>query len=107
MLFSASLELIQTQQSKEVLKHLGYPPYLNIILGVAKVLGAIAIVQWKFKAIKEWAYAGFAIDLIGAGASIYFAGDGVIAVLFVAIFLAVMLLSYYLWKKIDNIGQTA
>ena len=100
MMLSGITELMQNEQSKEVLLHLGYPIYLNLILGVAKVLGAIALLQMKFKTIKEWAYCGFAIDIIGASASIYFAGDGISKALFPAVFLAVMFVSYFFWKKI-------
>ena len=100
MMLSGITELMQNEQSKEVLLHLGYPIYLNLILGVAKVLGAIALLQMNFKTIKEWAYCGFAIDIIGASASIYFAGDGILKALFPAVFLAVMFVSYFFWKKI-------
>src|SRR3989338_3551310 len=99
MLFSGVSELMQTPQSVEVLKHLGYPAYLNIILGIAKVLGVLAILQWKFKTIKEWAYAGFAIDFLGASASLYFAGDGILVALSTLPFFAVMFTSYFFWKK--------
>ncbi len=99
MLMSGISSLILTEQSNEVMKHLGYPSYLNIILGVAKVLGAIAILQWKFKTVKEWAYAGFTIDFIGASASMIFSGDAILMALSPAIFLAVMFASYALWKK--------
>ena len=99
MLFSGFSQLMQVESSKEVMVHLGYPMYLNIILGIAKVLGVIALLQWKFKTIKEWAYAGFTIDFIGAGASMYFSGDGIMGVLSILPFLIVMFLSYWLWKK--------
>jgi len=102
MVFSGVLELLQTEQSKEVIKQLGYPVYLNTILGVAKILGAAAILQWKFKTIKEWAYAGFTIDLIGAAASLYFAGSGVLMALTTIPFFAVMFTSYFLWKKVEK-----
>ena len=103
MLYSGIVEVMQNEQAKEVMKHLGYPIYVNTIIGVAKILGALAILQWKFRTLKEWAYAGFTIDFIGAGASLYFAGDGILMVLSTTIFLAVMFLSYFLWKKVDNI----
>ena len=102
MLFSGVSEVMQTEQGKEIMKHLGYPIYVNTIIGVAKVLGGIAILQWKFKIVKEWAYAGFTIDFIGAGASFYFAGDGILIALSPAIFLAVMFISYFLWKKTEQ-----
>ena len=97
---------MQTEQAKEVMKHLGYPVYVNTIIGVAKILGALAILQWKFRTLKEWAYAGFTIDFVGAGASFYFTGDGILLVLSPAIFLAVMFISYFLWKKVEHIKKT-
>ncbi len=48
------------------MKTLGYPLYLLDILGTAKILGAIALVIPKFPRLKEWAYAGFVFDIIGA-----------------------------------------
>lgn len=106
MLFSGVTELMQTKQSVEIMKHLGYPAYVNTIIGVAKILGAIAILQWKFRTVKEWAYAGFTIDFIGAGASMYLAGDGILMALSPLIFLAVMFISYYLWKKVEKMQKT-
>ena len=101
MLFSGISELMQTEQSAEAMKQLGYPVYLNLILGAAKVLGVIAILQWKFKTIKEWAYAGFTIDFLGASASLYFAGNGILMALSTIPFFIVMFASYFLWKKIQ------
>jgi uncharacterized membrane protein YphA (DoxX/SURF4 family) len=48
---------------------LGYPAYFVTILGVWKVLGAIAILVPRFPRLKEWAYAGIIFDLTGAIAS--------------------------------------
>lgn len=89
------------EQGLEVMKQLGYPAYLFIIIGVAKVLGSVAVIQQKFKTIKEWAYAGFAIDYIGASASFYFVNGEFFAILFPIIFLIVLFASYFLWKKLE------
>ena len=105
MLMSGILEVMQTEQSVEVIRHLGYPAYVNTIIGVAKILGVIAILQWKFRTVKEWAYAGFTIDFIGAGASMYFAGDEILTALSPVIFIAVMFISYFLWKKTDKVQK--
>lgn len=102
MLFSGISELMQVESSKVVLQQLGYPLYLNIILGIAKVLGALALLQTMWKTLKEWAYAGFVIDFIGAGLSMYFAGDGILKALSPLPFLIVMFVSYALWKKVYN-----
>lgn len=45
---------------------LGYPVYFVPFVGVAKMLGVIAILIPGFPRIKEWAYAGLSFDLIAA-----------------------------------------
>src|ERR1700683_1226380 len=52
-----------------VVPELGYPMYFFAILGVWKVLGAIAILVPRFPRLKEWAYAGIFFDLTGAATS--------------------------------------
>ncbi len=99
MLFSGISELMQTQQGNDLLISLGYPLYLNFILGVAKVLGVIALIQPKFRTIKEWAYAGFTFDILGASASFALNGSSLGDSLFPLIILVVMFISYSLWKK--------
>ncbi|MEO6315821.1 MAG: DoxX family protein [Chitinophagaceae bacterium] len=87
------------QAGVEVMQHLGYPIYALSIFGIAKILGALAIVQNKFKTIKEWAYAGFTFNFIGAMLSRAYSGDQTSWILFPLIPLAVLFLSYYFWKK--------
>jgi hypothetical protein len=99
MLQSGITELMRTEGSKRLMDMLGYPQYLNSILGVAKILGVIAVVQPVYKTIKEWAYAGFTIDFIGAMVSGIYATDSIAIVVVPLVFLAVMFLSYFLWKK--------
>ncbi|WP_298477941.1 DoxX family protein [uncultured Maribacter sp.] len=40
-------------------EHLGYPPYLIHVLGVAQILGLVIVVSNRGKWLLEWAYAGF------------------------------------------------
>jgi hypothetical protein len=53
---------------------LAYPMYFFAILGVWKVLGAIAILAPRYPLLKEWAYAGIFFDLTGAAASCVMVG---------------------------------
>lgn len=101
MLQSGIVQLIPSEGSQELFTLLGYPLYLLTILGVAKLLGAIVLVFGTFKTLKEWAYAGFAFDFIGASASGAYIG-GMQVVIVPLLFLAVMFLSYFLWKKIEQ-----
>ena len=52
-----------------IVPELGYPMYFFAIIGVWKVLGAVAILVPGFPRLKEWAYAGIFFDLTGAAAS--------------------------------------
>ncbi len=101
MLQSGIVQLIPTEGSRELFTLLGYPLYLLTILGVAKIMGAIVLVLGTFKTLKEWAYAGFAFDFIGASASGAYIGE-MLVVIVPLVYLAVMFLSYFLWKKMEQ-----
>ena len=62
-------------------KHLGYPVYIIPFIGVAKLLGSITLVVPGFNRLKEWAYAGFSIDLLGALYSLIAIGEPIANVL--------------------------
>jgi hypothetical protein len=81
------------------LVHLGYPLYLMRILGLAKVLGGVAIVSGRSRTLKEWAYAGYTFDLLGAIASHLIVGDRPFAAV-PAIVLALVLTSYVQWARV-------
>ena len=57
------------------LVHLGYPEYFGTILGVAYVLGLVALYQPLWKWLQNWAWGGFAAAIVGAVASHLFVGD--------------------------------
>ena len=66
MLLSAySSVLSQPEAVKGMHDGLGYPIYFIPFVGVAKILGVIAILVPGFPRIKEWAYAGFFFDRCG------------------------------------------
>jgi uncharacterized membrane protein len=54
----------------------GYPQQLRIILGIAKLLGAITLIVPGWVKLKEWAYAGFTFAWISAFVAHYLAKDG-------------------------------
>ena len=56
-------------QVRVVIDRLGYPAYFLVILGVWKLLGAVAVIVPRFPLLKEWAYAGVVFNLTGALAS--------------------------------------
>jgi hypothetical protein len=95
MSFSAFLYLSKSPQMLAGMGHLGYPPYLLGILGTAKALGILAILQTRFTTLREWAYAGFTINLIGASWSHLVNGDPITMVI---VSFALLAGSYGTWK---------
>jgi len=61
----------------EAVDRLGYPHYHLTIIGVAKLVGAPLLLVPRLPRLKEWVYAGFAIDFGGAIVAHAFAGDTV------------------------------
>lgn len=59
-------DLLRVEDLQATMENLGYPMYLLTILGVAKLLGVITVLAPGFTRLKEWAYAGFTFDLLGA-----------------------------------------
>jgi hypothetical protein len=65
MLFSA-YAYFMAPEAREGFQHLGFPQWFRMELGAAKALGAIALLAPIPLFLKEWAYAGFFINLISA-----------------------------------------
>lgn len=104
MLFTAVPDIMVIPDAVTFMAHLGYPKYFTLFIGVAKLLGVIAILIPGFPRIKEWAYAGLFFDLFGAAYS-QIATDGFQAgELFMVLPLAFLFVSYALYhKKIQSV----
>jgi uncharacterized membrane protein HdeD (DUF308 family) len=72
----AVYDAISAPEAVEHVTRIGYPAYIVPFLGVAKILGVIAILVPGYPRIKEWAYAGIFYDLLGAFYSHLAFGDG-------------------------------
>ncbi len=68
-------DILRIEPVVEGMTHLGYPVYFCVILGVWKVLGAVALLIPRFPRLKEWAYAGAIFDFTGAAFSHLAVGD--------------------------------
>ncbi len=86
--------LIRAEFQVEVIKNLGYPIYIMTILGIAKLLGVAAILAPQCPVLKEWAYAGFAFDMLGAAVSHGFVGDPIQETIVPLVILLVGAVSY-------------
>lgn len=77
-----------------IMHQLGYPDYFSDILGVAKLLGAVAILAPRTPRLKEWAYAGIVINMTGAAASQLATGEGLGSLIAPLSFAALALVSW-------------
>jgi len=98
MLYSAYAYLAKPEM-EQAFQHLGYPGYFRIELAVAKILGAIILLVPFAGAIKEWAYGGFTFTFISAFIAHSASGDPVNYRAMPIIFLVVLAVSYFSWRK--------
>jgi hypothetical protein len=66
MLVSSIPDILNSPDAVVYMTTLGYPPYFTPFIGVAKLLGVIAILLPGYPRLTEWAYAGLVFDLVGA-----------------------------------------
>jgi len=99
MLGSAIPDIISSPVAVAGFTGMGYPLYLMPFLGVAKLLGVIAILVPGYPRLKEWAYAGLVIDLTGATYSIISSGASAGSWAFMAIPILLAAGSYVFYHK--------
>lgn len=68
-------QLMQYGGNVELVTNLGYPLYILTILGIWKLLGAIALLMPGFPRLKEWVHAGIFFLMTGAALSHVLAND--------------------------------
>ena len=81
--------------SLESMTHLGYPVYFVTLLGIAKILGVIALLIPKFPLLKEWAYAGFFFMMSGAIFTHIAAGNSISEIFPSLLLLILTVVSWY------------
>ena len=92
-LLAAVAYLTTSPEAVENFRHVGYPQQLRVLLGIAKLAGAIVLLLPRLPMLKEWAYAGFTFMWIAATVAHYLAGDKPLFLLPVAL-IAVLSVSY-------------
>lgn len=105
-LMDAGGGLAKAKAGVDAMNMMGYPLYLMPFLSVLKILGVVALLQDKFKTIKEWAFAGFSFTLIGAAVSHACINDQALFIIMPVIFLAILLTLYYFWRKLEQVKSS-
>lgn len=100
MSFTAYAQL-SLPQVAEAFTHLGFPGYFRVELALAKLLGVVLLLVPVPPRLKEWAYAGFAIDLASALIAHIAVGDGPDAWGWAAATGVLWGLSYFYWRRVQ------
>ena len=100
MSFTAYAQL-RLPQVAEAFTHLGFPAYFRVELSCAKLLGLMLLLAPVPARLKEWVYAGFAIDLASALIAHLSVGDGPEAWSWAAATGALWGLSYFFWRRLQ------
>lgn len=66
MMLFAGFSYLLSQEAIDGFRKIGFPDFFRIELGLAKIIGAAALLIPFPEKIKEWAYAGFGITFISA-----------------------------------------
>jgi len=102
MLFSAVPSVLKLPYAVEHFCHvLKLPEYLLVFTGVIKIIGLIALYIPGYPRLKEWIFAGFTFDLIGAWYCNYTGLHSFAATLPVLVYLLILFVLYYLYHRIQ------
>jgi DoxX-like family len=88
-------DLRRTPDVVTTLVHLGYPWYFGYFLGIGKLLALLTFAYPGTRRLREWAYAGFTIELLCAFGSHVFAGDPWGTRIAPLVFLAILGIAYW------------
>jgi putative oxidoreductase len=103
MLASANMYLTDAGVKAGFASHLGIPDYLRIELAIAKILGSLALLlPFVPKVFKNFAYAGFTINLISAFVAHVALGDIISDTIKPVIFFAILTGSYMYYNKLEE-----
>ena len=75
LLFGVGNYFFNTSYAIEEFKNLGFPSYIVIPLGIAKILAVITILTDRYKMLTEWAYAGVFFNVVLAATAHLMAKD--------------------------------
>jgi uncharacterized membrane protein len=107
MTVTGAFQFLKTKQEADMFAHLGYPEYLMTILGVWKILGAVAVLIPKFPLLKEWTYAGFFFAMSGAVFSHLAIGDGAMELFGPVLLIVLTIVSWYFRPESRKVSVNA
>ncbi len=109
MIFTAYYELLRLPEAAQAFNRLGFSANsFRVELSWAKVAGVVALLVPMVPArLKEWAHAGFAINLVSALIAHLSIGDRPAALVPSATTSVLWGFSYFFWRRLQAVGSAA
>ena len=101
MTFTAYAQL-RLPEVGDAFARLGFPSYFRVELSLAKLLGVALLLAPVPARLKEWAYAGFAIDLASAVIAHLSMGHGPQEWGWAVATLVLWAFSYFFWRRVQT-----
>jgi putative oxidoreductase len=103
LMLSSALNFAFNPGQRAAFHHLGLPDWFRIELTTAKLLGVLAlVVPGTPRLARQFAYFGFGLTIVSADVAHLSSGDPWWFVLPHAFFLATLVVSFVLWRKLDD-----
>ena len=109
MVLIGTVDLTQPEAVKVTFNSVGMPDYMMVIVGIGKVAGGLVLLLRVPLVLKEWAFAGFFIWIVGALSSHAFSGDPITtpAYMMLTVFGILLILTFMGYQKtrvIEKVG---
>jgi len=98
VLFSGTMYFVAEAPAK-TFAQLGFPDYFRVQLGVAKILGGVALLVPLPRWLKEWTYAGFTINFVSAFIALMAAGAPASSLIAPTTAFLVLMTSYAAYRR--------
>ena len=87
-------------------ERMGFPDYFRIELGIAKLVGAVALLTPIPRFLKEWTYFGFILSFVSAFIAHMAVGDPVGDIIPPVVALAILAVSYATYRQRLSAAKT-
>lgn len=105
MVSTGFIQVFHLDGSDQFTKNMGFPLFFISLIGVWKLLGAIAVLIPRFPLVKEWAYAGFFFVMTGAIYAHIAVGDPASELFPPVLLLVLTILSWYFRPATRKLGN--
>jgi uncharacterized membrane protein YphA (DoxX/SURF4 family) len=101
MIYSGVLYLTSPEM-EQAFTQMGFPSFLRVELGVAKIVGSIVLLAPVPARLREWAYAGVPINLVSALIAHISLGHPASVAVMPGVFFVALIISYITYNRLKQ-----